>query len=227
MAIVSRRLGLLFIMTPRTACSAIGDLLLTHYGGEYLPSEDIHYPDGRIRIQKKHSTLSELISGGILSSEEASALLKFATIRNPFDSLVSLYLKQRSKYQPLLDDAASWVNRAPAYAKSMRYASTHSFTQWVFTKCRKQLLKRLLGVPPSMFAGYTHGIDVVMRYENIAQELEALLRKAGAPMNAQLPVVNRTEERNSAGYRAWYSRRTVAAVRVAFSQDFEQYGYQF
>lgn len=227
MAIVSRQLGLLFIMTPRTACSAIGDLLLMHYGGEYLPSEDIYYPDGRIRIQKKHSTLSELIRGGILSAEEAKALLKFATIRNPFDSMVSLYLKQRSKYQPLLDDPASWVNRAPAYATNMRYASTHSFTQWVFRQCRKQLLKRIIGQPPSMFAGYTYGVDAIMRYENIAQELEALLLKAGAPVIAELPFLNRTEERKSSGYRAWYSRRTVAAVRLAFSQDFERYGYHF
>jgi hypothetical protein len=227
MAVVCRELGLLFIMTPRTACTAIGDLLLTHYGGEYLPSDDIYYPDGRIRIQKKHSTLPDLIRGGILTAEEARGLLKCATVRNPFDSLVSLYLKQRSKYQPLLKDPTSWVNRSPAYAANMRYASTHSFKQWVFRKCRKQLLKRVLGVPPSMFADYTHRTDVVMRYENIAQELDALLRKVGVPIAEQLPVVNRTEERNSAAYRAWYSRESVTAVRLAFSQDFQRYGYRF
>ena len=53
-------------------------------------------------FQKKHSTLSELIKHKILAPEEAKSLLKIATVRNPFDSLASLYFKQKLKYQPLM-----------------------------------------------------------------------------------------------------------------------------
>jgi hypothetical protein len=227
MAIICRDHGLLFIMTPRTACTAIGQLLCTHYGGKYLPSEDILDKDGCIRIQQKHSTLSELIENHLLSREDAARLLKFAAVRNPFDSLVSLYLKQRTKYQPLLLDPNSWVNRSPAYARNMRYASTHSFSAWLLKKCRKQLLKRLLGIPPSMFIDYTSGTDAVIRYENLQPELNAVLKKAGLTVKTSLPMVNRTTERESSDYRRWYSRATAAAVRLAFADDLRRYGYKF
>ena len=227
MAIICREHGLLFIMTPRTACTAVGELLRTHYGGEYLPAEDILDKNGHTRIQQKHSTLPELIENHLLSRGDAAKLLKFAAVRNPFDSLVSLYLKQRTKYQPLLLDPNSWVNRSPAYARNMRYASTHSFSAWLLKKCRKQLLKRLMGIPPSMFLDYTSGADVVIRYENLVPELNAVFDKAGVPVKAPLPTVNRTTERGSADYRTWYSRVTVAAVRLAFADDFRRYGYRF
>src|SRR6266550_3800519 len=159
MAIICRQYGLLFIMTPRTACTAIGDLLCTHYGGEFIPSEDVLDSQGFISVQKKHSTLSELIKHKILTPEEAKSLLKIAAVRNPFDSLVSLYFKQKLKYQPLLADSTSWVNRLPGYAKNMRHARAHSFNRWVLRVSYRKLIKRLLGFRPSMFADYTRGVD--------------------------------------------------------------------
>src|SRR5438132_6403465 len=155
MAIICRQYGLLFIMTPRTACTAVGDLLCTHYGGEFIPSEDILDSHGFIAVQKKHSTLPELIKHKVLAPEEAKSLLKIAAVRNPFDSLVSLYFKQRLKYQPLLADSSSWVHRHPRYAENMRYAQTHSFNAWVFRVSYRKILKRLLGLRASMFAEHT------------------------------------------------------------------------
>ena len=148
MAIICRQYGLLFIMTPRTACTAIGDLLCAHYGGEFVPAEDILDAQGFISVQKKHSTLSELIEHKMLTPEEAKSLLKIVSVRNPFDSLVSLYFKQRLKYQPLLADPSSWVNRSIGYAGHMRYAQTHSFSEWVFKVSYRKLIKRLLAGYP-------------------------------------------------------------------------------
>ncbi len=228
MAIICRQYGLLFIMTPRTACTAIGDLLREHYGGEFIPSEDILDSQGRIHVQKKHSTLRELIESGLLKQDEARRLLKFAAVRNPFDTLVSLYWKQRCKYQPLLEDPNSWVNRVgPLYVKNMRYAQTHSFNRWVWKKCRRQLAKRLFGVPPSMFFDHTHGVDVVMRYETIERDLQGVFERAGIRARVQIPAVNRTEERKERDYRVCYNRLAAAAVHLAFSDDFKVFGYQF
>jgi hypothetical protein len=227
MAIICRKYDLLFIMTPRTACTAIGELLCQDYGGEFLPAEDILDDDGQISVQKKHSTLAELLEHKILHPEEAKSLLKVAAVRNPFDTLVSLYFKQRFKYQPLLADPNSWVNRSPTYARNMRYAREHSFTRWVFRKCSKQLVQRLLGFPPSMFVDYTKGTNVVMRYESIERDLEHVFRKVGVPPKAGIPLVNRTDERPDRNYRSYYSRAAALAVSVAFRDDFKTYGYSF
>jgi len=214
-------------MTPRTACTAIGELLCHYHGGEFLPEKDILNGDGRISVQRKHSTLEELVKNEILHPEEAKSLLKVAAVRNPFDTLVSLYLKQRYKYQTLLLDPNSWVNRAPAYARSMRFAKKHSFNRWVFRKCSKQLAKRLLGTPRSMFVDYTKGADVVMRYENIEQDLQTVFRRVGIKPKVSIPVVNRTDERGDRNYRAYYSQTAVAAVSFAYSDDLKAYGYKF
>jgi hypothetical protein len=227
MAIICRKYNLLFIMTPRTACTAIGELLCRNYGGEFLPAEDILDDDGRIWVQKKHSTLSELFEHKILAPEEAKSLVKVAAVRNPFDTLVSLYFKQRLKYQPLLADPNSWVNRQPTYARNMRYAREHSFTRWVLRKCSRQLLKRLLGIPPSMFVDYTNGTDVVMRYESIDQDLKRVFKKIGVQPKAGIPIVNRTDERPERNYRSYYSRSAALAVSVAFHDDLKTYGYKF
>jgi len=227
MAVICREHGLLFIMTPRTACTAIGELLCKHYGGEFLPPQDILNGDGRISVQKKHSTLAELIRNHLLTAEEAGSLLKVATVRNPFDTLVSLYFKQRYKYRPLLDDPNSWVNRYPTYAKNMRYAQTHSFDAWVLRKCAIQAAKRLRGDPPSMFYNYTEGIDVAMRYETIGDDLRDVFSRAGMPTDVTIPSVNRTEERPAHGYNSFYSRWSMLAVSIAFSDDLRRYGYVF
>lgn len=171
--------------------------------------------------------MEELVKNKILHPKEAKSLLKVAAVRNPFDTLVSLYLKQRFKYQPLLADPNSWVSRAPTYAKNMRYAQKHSFNRWVLRKCTRQLAKRLLGVPPSMFVDYTKGTDVVMRYESIEQDLEAVFRKVGVKPRTSIPVVNRTDERIDRNYRSYYSQAAASAVSLAFRDDLKTYGYEF
>ena len=227
MAIICRQYSLLFIMTPRTACTAIGDLLCTHYGGEFLPSEDVLDLQGFISVQKKHSTLQELFKHKILAPQEAKSLLKIAAVRNPFDSLVSLYFKQRLKYQPLLGDPSSWVNRSIGYADHMRYAQAHSFNEWVFKVSYRKLIKRILRLRASMFADYTSGMDVILRYETIERDLKAAFDRAGIPWKADLPKVNRTDERTDGDYRLLYSRAAALMVQFAYAHDMKTYGYEF
>ena len=227
MAIICRKYNLLFVMTPRTACTAIGELLCQRAGGEFIPSAHLLDPRGLILVDKKHSTLSELIKHRILSEEEAKSLLKVAAVRNPFDSLVSLYFKQRLKYQPLLGDPTSWVNRSPRYAEWMRYAQSHSLNQWIFKVSYRKLIKRFLGFHSSMFADHTRGMDVVMRYESIEADLSDVFDKVGIPWKADIPTVNRTDERVNRDYRSYYSYNAMHLVKWAYAYDLKKYGYRF
>jgi hypothetical protein len=227
MAILCPKYGLLFIMTPRTACTAIGQLLCKQFGGEFIPGKDILDSHGRIAVQRKHSTLSELIQHGLLTATESESLLKVAAVRNPFDSLVSVYLKKRVQYKSLLSDPSSWVNRLPRYAEDMEYCQAHSFNAWIFKLCSGKIIRRLLGNHPTMFADYTRGMDVVMRYESIEKDLGEVFKRAGMSSKAEIPVVNRTDERNNRDYRSFYSRPAALMVRCAYSDDLKRYGYRF
>ena len=145
MAILCRKYNLLFIMTPRTACTAVGELLLKQYGGKYLPEEDILDQNGTYLVQKKHCTLSELLKYNIISKDYADSLTKFTTVRNPFDNIVSLFIKKKFKYKPLLDDPDSWVYKLKDYVSDMKYAQNHSFDAWIFKNYKKSFLKKILG----------------------------------------------------------------------------------
>jgi hypothetical protein len=214
-------------MTPRTACTAIGELLCEHYGGEFLPAEDILDSRGFLFVQKKHSTLSQLLAHNLLTAGEAKSLLKVAAVRNPFDSLVSLYFKQRFKYQPFLADPSSWVHRDPRYAGYMTYAQTHSFNAWVFRVSYRRIIRRLLGLRASMFADHTHGVDEVVRYESIEKDLKEVFNRAGIAWKGSLPRINRTDERTERDYRSFYARPAALAVAFAYSYDLKTYGYRF
>ena len=227
MAIICRQYNLLFIMTPRTACTAIGELLCEHYDGEFVPSEDILDSRGAILVDRKHSTLSELIAQKLVTPDETRSFLKVSAVRNPFDSLVSLYFKQRLKYQLLLADPSSWVNRSHRYAEYMRYAQTHSFNQWVVKVSYRKAIKRLLGLQASMFAEHTHGMDEVIRYESIEKDLMEVLNRVGIAWKAGIPRVNRTDERGSRDYRSYYSYMATHIVNWAYAYDLKKYGYRF
>src|SRR5437588_5682670 len=227
MAIICRKYNLLFIMTPRTACTAIGELLCERFGGEFIPSHDIVDPRGLILVDKKHSTLSDLLKHKILTPEEAKSLLKVAAVRNPFDSLVSLYFKQRLKYQPLLADPSSWVNRSPSYAENMRYAQTHTFNEWVVKMSYRKVIKRLLGLRGSMFVEHTYGMDEVIRYESIEKDLKRAFNRAGIAWKADIPRVNPTDERINRDYLYYYSQTAMHVVNWAYAYDLKQYGYRF
>lgn len=227
MAIICRKYNLLFIMTPRTACTSIGELLCKHYEGEFIPAQDVLDSRGLITLQRKHSTLSELIKHELLTKEEAHSLFKIAAVRNPFDSLVSLYLKQRSKYRPLLDDPTSWVHRSPRYADNMRYAKTHSFDEWLFSVSYRKVIKRLLGLNPSMFSEYTRGVNMVLRYETIEKDLKHAFRKADIPWKAALPLVNQTGEKSGCPYKSYYSRFSAHVVAFVYAADLREYSFQF
>jgi len=91
----------------------------------------------------------------------------------------------------------------------------------------RKLIKRFFGFRPSMFADHTRGVDVVMRYESIEADLSEVFRKTGMGSKADIPVVNRTNERVNWDYRPCYSRVAELAVTLAYSGDLEMYGYRF
>ncbi len=92
MALISSRLGLLFIMTPHTGCTAIGRYLEAEYDAVLVPPEDVRNPDGTLRIPSKHTQLGQLLEAGLITPEQRRSLVVAAGVRNPFDMLASAYL---------------------------------------------------------------------------------------------------------------------------------------
>jgi hypothetical protein len=151
-------------------------------------------------------------------------------VRNPFDTLVSFYIKKAVTYQPLLNNPASFVHRIPGYAEDMRWAKEHTFDQWIERRYSRGLLDRVLrgrrGGPASLFSRYAEGVDAVMRFESLQTDLDGVLARAGVTRRIVIPNFNITPERDR-DYRRYYTPRTRRIVESRFAEDLRRYDYQF
>lgn len=221
-------------MSPRTGCTAIADgVLIPRFGGEYCPPEDVFAPDGTRTVRAKHSTVPELVDGGVLTQREVDDLFVFSTVRNPFDSLVSLYKKQAGRYQ----DTDSWdfLQHDPRQLENTRFAADHDFPEWVEYVIRPRNPREWVRVakyrrwppPRFMFESFVAGVDFVMRYENLQADLTAALAEVGIDGDTEIPQINVTSERTESDYRSFYDDKTRALVEKAYADDIQRWGYSF
>lgn len=218
MAIICRDQRLLFILTPHTASSAVAALLRERLDGEWLPQQEITDAKGSIIVRRKHSTVPELLEHGVLSPGERSGFVAFSAVRNPFDALVSLYLKHAVKDQGLLARPGAWIHRRKGKLAAMEYAREHTFEQWIDRELSKSPRRPLME--------HQQGVDVVLRYERLQQDFDDFLASRGlAPM--EIPLRNVTEERRSRHYREFYPPAARALVESAYAAPLERFDYSF
>lgn len=227
MAIICRDHRLLFIQTPRTGCTAIEQLLKDRFGGEQLPAENVCDADGYIKVPSKHCTVQQLLDHGVISAADASKLLVFAGVRNPFDSLVSLYVKKGQGYQHELADPDSWVHKVRGYVDEMEYCRTHSFDEWIEKHYKVSWMDRVLGRGQrELYGRYTRGANRVIRFERLQQDFESVMREAGVKGDVSIPRVNPTVHRGP-NYQSYYAPSSRKLVEYVFRPDVERYGYTF
>lgn len=221
MAVLSHTMGYLYLMAPRTACTATGDVLCKKVRGWWLPEGDIEDRDGNIIIQRKHATVEDLVGHGLLDEHEVDELFVFVAVRNPFDSLVSLWVKKTTSYQPLLDDPDSFVNKLPGFADDMRWMLDHSFPEWI----ERQYADKV-DAPRHLYSGHLDRADFVMRFEDLQADFEEALSHVGVDDPPQIPLINVTEERDG-DYRDYYDDSARTIVERVFAPDLDRFGYEF
>jgi len=228
-AILCADAGLLFLMAPRTGCTAIAEgVLIPELDGSYLPDADVISPRGVLEVSRKHSTLHQLLSNGVLDENVARRLLKFTTVRNPFDSLYSLYVKQSSSYQRYMENDESFLQHSPSQAEQIRRARDLSFDEWLVRKVRrrKRLRDRLRGQRQlELYRPYTEGADVILRFESLQADFDALLDRRDLPP-MRIPHINRTIEKERS-YREVYSEAGRRIVERHYVRYMQRFAYEF
>lgn len=241
MAIICREHGLLFLMAPRTGCTAIGSVLMEELGGEWLPHEDLLDKNGLFVVQKKHCTLQQLLQHNLLTEQERKQLVTFTAVRNPFDSLVSLYYKLHRGYQEELADPDSWVYKVPGYADDLKLVRNMTFDQWInrfypdlpfhlqnrpMNKARS-LARRLMGRQVQVEDSFVQGVDHVMRFEQLQDDFSRVLKAAGVQNPPVIPKINTTKARSGKDYRSLYTPKTRRKVEVYKEGVLKAFGYAF
>jgi hypothetical protein len=236
MALIARELGLLFIMAPHTGCTAIGRVLTDRFEAIYLPERDIVDSKGEVVVPHKHTSLPQLRESGLLDAmlpdpAERERLTIASTIRNPFDMIVSAWYRWYRKlkpdhpqFNPQFEQRVGDQRRPPAVLDEARA----DFERWLVHRYQPRLGQRLLGrYRRAQAFRWTVGSDVVMRFERLQEDFDALMARLGVEGPVEIPEVNITRERDRRAYQEWYTPRARQIVAGVFAEDIAEFGYAF
>lgn len=225
MSLLVRDLKLLFIMAPHTGCTAIGTLLRERFDAEWVPPEGILSLDGRSRVPTKHTRYSQLIDEGLITPEQRAQLTVAVGVRNPFDEEVSHYLKREREFIPRRDDPAT--RRKLVGDKPARKMRPLDFEAWLKRRYVGTFRSRLRRQPPRRAPDWTTGADVILRFERLQADFDALMERLGVTEPAVIPVVNQTGPRQKRPYQVFYNAASRQIVERVFAEKLAKFGYRF
>lgn len=224
MALISHARKFIYVLNPRTASTATAMALRKATDATFVPEESLMDEDGKILVQKKHSNIPQLLKHGIVSEEIATGYFKFVTVRNPFDSIVSLWAKKTKDYAALLEDRNSWVHKVPGYAESMERAAGKGFSEWAIEEFSGNLES---GKPGTINSNYIREVDHMLRFENLAEDFAAITGRLGLDEDFVIPEANRTESRGGRDYRSFYDAASRKLIETVFAEEIDRLGYAF
>ena len=206
----------LFIHVPKTGGNSIQNIL-ADYSEDTLIANEKHQ-DGIERFElrnntyklKKHSKLSRYRK--LLDTDLYQQLFKFATIRNPWDKMISMYFSphrgtdkwSREEFILLIKNSATLQD----------YVNLPSFSD----RLRKHL--ELAARPRPL----DRDIDYLIRFETLNDDFNIVCRKIGLPAVAKLPVRNRGDRKH---YSHYYDDELREIVAHKFANEITYGGYTF
>jgi hypothetical protein len=172
----------------------------------YFPDKFVYLANARTASKATRNALFTIGGSAVLRAghhvhrvalpSELQKLQAVTTVRNPYDALVTWYIKRR--------DASD--NQSFARFLAEPAERTHN-TAWAY--------------PDSVFVH--HDADVFLRYETLQDDLSFFLELHGLPP-VQLPKDNITNDKRH--YRSYYtSQETIDRATELCQRDLDLYGY--
>lgn len=250
MAILCKDLGLLYIMVPGTGCSVLGNVLLRQFGGSYLPERDI-VQNGRIVHQRKHNTVPQILRDGLITQTELESLLVVANVRNPFDRLVTYYQRLAGDWTEYAHGVqrrliererqamgeAEYAERVKLHERRMRRQQQRQrmihrigFNPWVLGTIARWCARDAIAPPylrinrREMLFPMLEGVDVVIRNEQLQEDVAALLETLGTG-KVEIPRKNVTQGKRP--YTSYYSGFTRGVLSLLYRNQLSEFGYTF
>lgn len=202
-----------FIELPQTGSSTIAQELCERYGGR--------------RILSKHATYRDFLR---VATQAEKSYFVFSGIRNPMDKALSLYFKYKT-------DHSTKKKRNISYGDAEFYSKSNIFISWLMRNQYKfvhlndasfiDFFKRYYFIPFDDWSCLDHSrLDYVVHFENLSTEFETALEKIGIKPERQLPIRNKTHERDG-DFLTYYPREIHRRARWVFGPYFKRWGYTF
>ena len=204
--IISHAHKYLFVELPRTGSTAISKELRAHYDGE--------------EILKKHATYRDFLAQ---ATDEEKRYFVFSGIRNPLDKILSLYFKYKTD-QRGYDNPDIFRRSNPMIAWLMR--RQFRFVQSTNASF-EDFFRKFYYVPYDDWSSLDHKhLDYVMHFERLSTDFAEVLNKLGLEPVRDLPVVNKTAERED-DFWSYYTPSIQRRAKWVFGPYFKRWGYEF
>lgn len=220
MAVVSESRDYLFLLHPRTGCTAVATgVMIPYQDGRWIPERDI-YRNGRLVAEKKHSTVEQLVNEELLDPETLRSALTIVGVRNPFDSLVSLYHKIVTRYSRQVANPEHFFNRNRYAATETKIAVEEGLSKWVMFRYSSRRTR-----PPEHFGGkWVKDGEAFIRFEYLQDDLDAIMEGLGRK-SSEVPRINVTGR--GKGWQQYFDEEARELVESVFAPTFEKFGYSF
>lgn len=193
--IVCESIRLVFFAVPRTGSTAMEALLISQYGG--------------IEKGKKHSTYKSLTPE---QHSELASYTKVAGLRNPFDSLFSMYWKFKSEHN----------NR-----RKGKFASRLRQENWDFNRFISEIETRgALQFFMQFEWGTLHNMNAFIRFESMQSDWAELCRDQGW-RHETIPLINPTNKPAESNYKEHCDQATIDIIREHCRDYLNKYNYDF
>ena len=225
MAILCDELKLLFIQTPHTGCTAIGNVLRARFAGVRVPEQHVRDGKGRLVAPRKHATLQQLMDAGLVTPEHRRSLVVAAGVRNPFDMLATEFVRTTGTEDPRRRKKGT--DEPPPQQGARRGPPPKEFEPWLEWRFSAGWRDRLRGrrhVEPADFAA---GADHVIRFERLQADFDELMTRLGVAERVEIPVVNTTVGRHGRHYASFYTPGARGIVEAVYGGWIERFGYRF
>jgi hypothetical protein len=190
--VISHSHRCIFVKVPKTAGTSVALAL------------------GCEHVLRPHRNLVE-IRDALRSNPELSRLtdeyFKFGFVRNPWDRVVSLYLRREGQMmsnQMSFESFVEWIEHA---SDTCIHPSRHKYQLDWFRDENGDI-----------------GVDFIGRFENLESDFRHVCHRLGA--DAALPHVRRNATKTR-HYTEYYSPQTRETIAAKFAVDIEHFGYEF
>lgn len=204
--IISHLHRYLFVELPRTGSSAVSKELILNYDAE--------------NILRKHATYRDFLKQ---ASKDEKEYYVFSSIRNPMDKILSLYFKYTTDHRRY-DDPET-------YRRDNALIAWLLMSQYRFVNRNNasfaDFFRRFYRLPYDDWSSLDHEkMDFVLRFENLSEDFETVLRRIGITPVRPLPVINKTASR-SKDFWNYYDPEIRGRAEWVFGPYFRRWRYEF
>jgi hypothetical protein len=225
LAVYSSRYQYIFFANPQTASKAVAKTLQEALEGQPIPGRGDKLSADLVP-KKHHATWQQLQDAGLMTRAQLDGLFKFTNVRNPYDLLVSRYLKRKGRFvdEP---DKYRWVQDNPKIMASMEAAQDLPFPEWVggLLKRHKEKDKTVKGP-----LEYLDHADYVIRFEALQAGFDEVLKRLGVEQPIAIVKENVTERKEGSAkrhYTEFYDPASRELVARAYAPIIERFDYTF